>query len=143
MKRILMVVLAMMMISGVCFAANSQTSYRTSTDGVHVNRNEASVDTDPGTDGLGCLPISIKATRGEKAVEMWFYVKTVGTDATITLQWSDDGGTTYYDYPTTRYDIEAGGKDIIRDSSAGVYWRLIVKDNEQGSSGASVFGICW
>ena len=139
MKRILLIVLTLMMISSVGFPANSRDSASTST-GRYV---EATVDTDPGTNGYACTAVSIQYTRGQDVEEMWFYVKTIATGATITLQWSDDAGTTYYDYPTTRYDIEAGGRDIIRDSSAGVHWRLIVKDNEQGSSGTSIFGICW
>ena len=139
MKRILLIVLAIMMVPSVCFALN----FRTSGNSALGRFQEASVVDDPGTAGYGCNAVSIQTAMGLEEKEIWFYVKSIGTNATITLQWSDDLGVTYYDYPTTRYDIETGGRDIIRDSSAGVYWRLIVKDSEQGSSGASVFGISW
>ena len=143
MKKFLLVISMILLMATTAFAVNTQTSYRTSTAGVVVNHEEASVDTDPGASGAGCVPVSIQFMRGEKPDEIWFYVKSIGTGATITLQWSDDAGVTYYDYPTTRYEIEVGGRDIIRDRSAGVYWKLMVKDNEQGSGGASVFGISW
>ena len=114
--------------------ANIRTSASTS----EGRYEEASVDTDPGANGYGINAVSIQHSQGIEAEEMWFYIKSIGTAATITLQWSSDNST-FYDYD----DYTAVGKYIIRDKSAGAYWKPIIKDDAQGSAGTSIFGISW
>lgn len=114
---------------------NSRSSGLTATG----RYEEASVDTDPGTDGYGCNPVSIIYDIGQDVEEMRFYIKQIATSATITLQWKRSGDSTYTDYD----DYTEVTRKVIRDNSAGMYWRAIVKDNNQGSSGTSIFGIDW
>ncbi len=126
----LSLIIAMILMASVCFGANTQIS--------GVNYEEASIDTDPGTDGYWCVPVSAKYQGGAYTTEIWFYIKTIGTSATVSLQWSSDN--------VTFYDVQDGeyteiGRYVIRDYAKGVYYRVGVKDDDQGSSGASLVGI--
>lgn len=115
--------------------ANSRTSSSTSTG----RFEEAIVDTDPGVDGYGCNPVNILYTRGLKKEEMRFYIRQIATGATITLRWKRMADTDWTEYE----DFTEVVRKIIRDNSAGIEWDAIVKDNNQGSSGTSIFGIDW
>ena len=68
-----------------------------------------------------------------------FYIKSIGTDAEVTLQWKRTDDASYSDLDT----YTAAGKYTIQDKANDVYYRAIVKDDKQGSGGASVFGIEW
>jgi hypothetical protein len=118
--------------------ANSRSSGRI-IDGDAANFEEASVDTDPGTDGYATTAIcpALIAQNEERAVRA--FISSIGTAAEVTLQWSRSGATAYTDYDT----YTAVDRFEITDRSEGVYWRWIVKDDAQGSSGSSVFGFDW
>ena len=132
MKKLLLIIAALILVTTTCYSANTQTSANTSTE----RYEEASVDTDPGAAGYGCKPVSIQYTRGLDAEEMRFYIKSI-TGATVTLQWKRAADASWTDYE----DYTEVTRKIIRDNSAGMYWRAIVKDDAQGTS--SVFGIDW
>jgi hypothetical protein len=68
-----------------------------------------------------------------------FYISSIGTDATVTLQWKDVNDDNYTDYE----DHTAVTRQVITEAARDTAWRAIVKDDAQGSSGASVFGISW
>lgn len=135
MKKLLLII-AIILFATTTFAANTQTSASTS-----AGRYEAaSVDTDPGANGYGTKSISIQYTRGMQATELWFDIYTIGTGATITLQRSPDN-VTFYDMQDGDY-TEIGGW-VIHDATAGTYYKLWVKDDAQGSGGASLFRLKW
>jgi len=117
--------------------ANTLTTLTDATG--YVYGTEASVDTDPGASGYGCSAVSLRRTVGLTATQKVFYIKSIGTSAIVTLQWKREADLTWTDYA----DYTAVCRNAIADPSQNMYWRAIVKDNNQGSSGASVFGIDW
>ena len=139
MKKLLLIIAMLIFVSGICYGANTQTSASTS----NGRYEEAFVDTDPGANGHGCLPVNIPYKQGQNAKEMRCYIKSI-TGATVTLQWKfksdSDWGDVDADW-TDYEDYTEVMRKIIRDKSEGVYWRMIVKDNNQGTD--STFGISW
>jgi len=113
--------------------ANSQISINS-----YYKLEEASVDTDPGANGYGCKEIVFDKDRaiGQKLV---FYISQIGTGAIVTLQWRRSGVSTWTDYES----FSVVTRQIIEEQSYPTEWRAVVKDNNQGSAGASVFGISW
>lgn len=114
--------------------ANSRTTlageYRT---------EEASVDTDPGADGYGCNSVTHLDAYQSGGRQKVFYISQIGTGAVVTLQWKRDTATTWTDFE----DYTEVTRETINEQAYGIQWRAIVKDNAQGSAGASVFGICY
>lgn len=137
MKKILLIVLALMMVSSLCFAVNSKTAGST-TAGRYV---QVSVDTDPGVGGYSSDSVCINKVVGSYGEKVRACITSIGTGAELTLQWSLDD-VTFYDYEDSPYTT-APQRFIIQDNSYGVYWRWHVKDNKQGSGGTSVGRIDW
>ena len=137
MKRILMLVLAMMLVSSIGFAANSKSAGST-TQGRFV---QVSVDTDPGGTGYSSDAVCNKNVLGLYVDTVRACITSIGTGAELTLQWSLDN-ITWYDYEDSPYTT-APQRFVIEDVSAGVYYRWHVKDNKQGSGGSSVGRIDW
>lgn len=108
--------------------ANTQTS--------STRSEQASVDTDPGADGYGCNSVSLP-TAGARG-KVYFYIKSIASGATITLQWKKSADTVWYDYE----DYTAVGRHAIDDNASDVAYRAIVKNAAQGT-GTSIFGIDW
>jgi len=133
MKRLLTLILLALVFYTPAMAANSQA---TGTGGLYFE--EATVDTDPGANGYGCNEVSILAKRGADAEEIRFYIESIASGATITLQWKRSDNSTWTDYD----DYTTVIRKVIRDNSHGVWWRAIVKDDAQGT-GTSIFGIDW
>ena len=117
--------------------ANSRTSSPAAfrNEKASLKFEEASVDTDPGSAGYECNAVSFDGTFTQKI----FYISSIGTGATVTLQWKRDTASTWTDYE----DYTVVTRQVIQEYAPGIQWQAIVKDNNQGSSGASVFGICW
>jgi len=113
---------------------------RTSSPAAFINEGhaakfeEVSVDTDPGADGYGCNAVSFNG-----ATPKVFYIASIGAGATVTLQWKRSTASTWTDYA----DYTTVTRQVIQEYAPGIQWRATVKDNNQGSSGSSVFGICW
>ena len=114
--------------------ANTQTSVN-----LDYKLEEASVDTDPGADGYGCKPVAFNDSYRADARSMIFYISQIGTGAIVTLQWHRAGVSTWTDYES----FSVVTRQIIEEQSYSTEWRAVVKDNNQGSAGASVFGISW
>lgn len=115
--------------------ANSKS---TGGDGFYFEK--ASVDVDPGTNGYGCNPVPNTARRpGREPGKKRFFISSIGTDAEVTLRWKYDSDAAWTEYET----YTAVTRVTIDDTTAGVSWDAIVKDNKQGSSGTTVFGIDW
>lgn len=117
--------------------ANTRTEGTDSAGQVYFQ--EASVDTDPGAEGYGCTPVTLRTTVGGMIKQMVFYVKSMSVaDATVTLQWQRYADTSWTDYneytEVCRY--------VINDVSNNVYWRAIIKSGDRGT-GTTVFGIDW
>lgn len=115
--------------------ANSRTG-KVGTPDKFLNYEKASVDTDPGTDGYGCK--GVRLSDLPNIDHLTFAILTLGTAAEVTLQYSEDN-VTFYDHPDSPYTAIT----IQKIDDKTLYWRGLVKDDKQGSSGASVFGIYW
>ena len=135
---LILVTIWAMAFDGAAFAAN--TAYDSSDGHTGYYYVQASVDTDPGANGYGAEAVNVKeAGRITEDYEVWFFISSIGTDATITLQWKRANNLSWTDYE----DYTEVTRKVIHDRSHGMYWRAIVKDDNQGSGGFSVFGIDW
>ena len=122
--------------------ANTQSSTPTSVKAEvnHASFEEASVDTDPGASGYGCNPVLVRDENQDTDIGYkTFYISSIGTGAIVSLQWKRNTASTWTDFE----DFTTVTRQIIQEQALGVHWRGVVKDNNQGSAGASVFGICW
>ena len=104
-----------------------------------LKMEQASVDTDPGTTGYGCNPILYDDVKKAGSEFRVFYISQIGTGAIVTLQWKRDTDSSWTDYG----DYTEVTRQVIQDQVSGIEWRAVVKDNNQGSLGTSIFGICW
>lgn len=113
--------------------ANSRTS---------ANRyEEASVDTDPGSAGYGCNPVSPRAKSkaiGEQGKKVCFYISSIASGATVTVRWKRRGAVSYTEYG----DYTAVTREQLSDDSVDILYDAIVKDDAQGT-GTTVFGFDW
>jgi hypothetical protein len=107
---------------------------RTSSD----RREEASVDTDPGANGYGCNAVAPSRLPVQNKKEVMFYIKSIASGATITLQWKDLDDTDFTDYA----GYTTVGRHVIREIAKDTEWQAIIKNAAQGT-GTSVFGLSW
>ena len=112
--------------------ANAKTGNK-GTPNKQLTYEEISVDTDPGASGYATEEVGLN--KGDTAE---FYISSI-TGATVHLQWKRAGAAAWTDYDSDGY-TEATLL-VIEAHSDGEKWRVVVKDNNQGTS--SVSGIRW
>ncbi len=137
MKKLLFIIFAICLLASHGFAANARTGNKGTPDNT-LNYEKIVVDTDPGASGYATLPMSVGELPDEFD-ELWFSIEAI-TGATVTLQWancSDNActGATWVDYEEY---TEVTAK-VIHDPTKS--WRVIIKDDAQGTTSTSM--IMW
>lgn len=135
MKKLFVVLFALLIIIPNVFAANSQSS--------NASYEYATVNTDPGalaTDVYGTNEINPKylskvGTSG--ATNIWFSIGGSGV-MTVTLQFKRLVDSAWIDYE----DYASNNRLLLEDRGHGVIWRAIVKGTNY-TSGTKIFGFDW
>ena len=102
-------------------------------------REEATVDTAPGTSGYFTNAINPRQLSKDKGAKEIYYNVRSSDDNTVTLQFQLDGETTWYDHSFTSANVV---KKIV-ENRAGVRWRAGVKSSADYLDGSVTFGFNW
>lgn len=125
MKKLFLILL-ILLVPAIIFAANAKTGRSDSDTTLHYEG--VSVDTDPGASGFYSDPVTANWGRDAK---IWLEITAVN-GTTFTLQYKAQGQSSYTDYGTY---TAVGNYEI--SSNPSTVWRIGIADDNQGTAGTA------